>query len=142
MVDSDEVDLQQINGSRHPDRWFIGRGSKIMKFDEPAFDGAMPLDRNADVEILRHDERGGRVGLEEIGDLGAHDQHAWLFEHCPCPSDRRQQSGSELHAPSIGSAGGRIYRLVCSPRVATQQQREGDDHVTGVRHVSPTHRMA
>lgn len=85
-----------------------------MKVAQPALDGAMPLDRNADVEILRHDEGGGRVGLEEIGDLGAHDQHAWFFEHWTCPRDRRQQSGSELHAPSIGSVGFRIYLLVGS----------------------------
>ena len=70
-VDPDKIDLQQIGRSRRPHRGFIERLLKFSKLGQPLFDRPMAVHGNADIEILRDNQRGGRVGFEKVGNLGS-----------------------------------------------------------------------
>jgi len=83
-IHADEVDLEALVADREPNRRFVRGSGVTTELTQTALHCGMTLHGDADVHILRDDQRGRSVGLEQIRYLGADDQDPGFLENRLC----------------------------------------------------------
>lgn len=103
---------------RSPARAFAvwRKWARAHKLAEPLPHGGMTMHGHADVQVERHDQRGGRTRLQKVRDLGANDENLRQLDDRPRRPNRRHEAVTERHvqeyrdARAIGPASGRWRR--------------------------------